>query len=50
MAAKFMGGLKVHVAPVGYYLDRVWEVPLENKADRLWLIVDEEGLKSNAAP
>ena len=50
MAAKFMGGLKVHVAPVGYYLDRVWEVPLENKADRLWLIVDEEWLKSNEAP
>ena len=50
MAAKFMGGLKVHVAPVGYYLDRVWEVPLQNKADRLWLIVDEEGVKSNEAP
>ncbi len=50
MAAKLKGGLKVHVAPVGYYLDRVWEVPLQNNADRLWLIVDEEGPKSNEAP
>ena len=50
MAAKLKGGLKVHVAPIGYYLDRVWEVPLQNRADRLWLIVDEEGPKSNEAP
>ncbi len=50
MAARLKGGLRVHVAPVGYYLDRVWEVPLKNKADRLWLIVDEEGAKSNEAP
>lgn len=50
MAALLKGGLKVHVAPVGYYLDRVWEVPLKNKADRLWLIVDEGGTASNEAP
>lgn len=48
-AAKLKGGLRVHVAPVGFYLDRVWEVPLRNSADRLWLIV-EEGSTSNEAP
>lgn len=50
MVARLKGGLRVHVAPVGYYLDRVWEVPLQNRADRLWLIVDEEGARSNEAP
>ena len=31
---------RVHVAAVGYYLDRVWEVPVRTNAERLWLVVD----------
>lgn len=37
---------RVHVAAVGYYLDRVWEIPLRANADRLWLIVDSRGDRS----
>ena len=33
---------RVHISPLGHYLDRVWEVPIREDADRLWLVTDAE--------
>ena len=50
MAAKLRGGLRVHVAPVGYYLDRVYQLPLDQGANRLWLMADKKGETANEGP
>lgn len=39
---------RVHIAAVGYYLDRVWEVPIREDADRLWLVTHEPAEKDQA--
>ena len=42
--------LRIHVAPVGYEIDRVVIPAIKEKADRVWLLLHENKSEDKAIP